>query len=210
MQGLDVDLHFERGELRSAQKQDDTETGEVEKKNEQSGGKHRRAQQRKRDMRPHAQAVRAEDAGGLRESRVEVSQRIPDDANDNGGVVKNMREQYRSQRAGELKRRLREEKRQPTVRTKQGIEARDDDRGKHERDGGDRPQNGFAGKVESSEQKSRRETEQEGEQGGEKRLIKRKTKNEKSALEMRRSKNRCVNAENEDAREGKEKKDREE
>ena len=70
----------------------------------------------------------------------------------------------------------RKEERKPTARAKEGIETRGHNNGgKHERDGGQCAQEGFAAKVEAGEQDRRRKAKEEGEQGGEGGLIKRKT-----------------------------------
>jgi hypothetical protein len=64
LQGADVDFHFEGGELRSAKQEDDAETGEVEHEDEQGGGEEGGAKNRKDDIFPHVESIRAEGTGG--------------------------------------------------------------------------------------------------------------------------------------------------
>ena len=98
-----------------------------------------------------------------------------------------------------------------TTRTEQGVEASGDyNSGKHERDGGQRAQEGLAAEVEAGEEDGGRKTNDERQKGGEGGLVKRKTKNGKGALEIRRSQDRQVEAEGKNPREGKEKENREE
>lgn len=64
LQGTDVNFHFEGGELRAAEQEDDAETGEVKHEDEQGSGKQRRAQNREDGIFPDMERVRAEDTGG--------------------------------------------------------------------------------------------------------------------------------------------------
>ena len=85
-----INFNFECGEVRSTQQKNDAETGEIKHKDEQGGGKQRRAQQWKGNVFPHVERIRAEGTGGGFEFRVEAGEGVADDADDDGGVVKNV------------------------------------------------------------------------------------------------------------------------
>ena len=64
MQGTDVDFHFEGGELRTAQQEDDPETGEVEHEDKQGSSEKRGTKDWEDNIFPHMERVRAEGTGG--------------------------------------------------------------------------------------------------------------------------------------------------
>ena len=91
--GLNVDFHFEGGELGAAKQENHAKGGEVEEEDEERGGEDGRADERQSDVHPHAQGVRAEGACHLFEFGVEAGEGGANDADDDGGVVENVSEQ---------------------------------------------------------------------------------------------------------------------
>ena len=91
--GLEVDLRFEGGESRVAQEENHAEGCEVKEKDEERGGEDGGTKKGKSHVEPHAERVGAEGAGGLVKFGVEVGERGADNADDDGGVVKEVGEE---------------------------------------------------------------------------------------------------------------------
>jgi hypothetical protein len=178
LERLNVYLNFERCERWPAQQQNHAEAGEVEEEDQQRGGEQPGTQERESDIPPDAPPVCAEGAGSSFEGRIEPRKPVPDQADDDGRVVKNMGQQDRAQSADEMYRRssepepLHEAKVDPAARAKQGVEpSRDDHRRQHERDRRQRPQQGFAAKVKAGKEEGRRQADHKGQEGGKQSLI---------------------------------------
>ncbi|MBV6402748.1 MAG: hypothetical protein CNIPEHKO_03061 [Anaerolineales bacterium] len=99
--GLEVNFRFEGGELRVAQEENHAEGCEVKEEDEERGGEDGGAKKRQGHVQPHAERVGAEGAGGLIKFRVEVGKRGSNNADDDGGVVKNVSEEDSGERVKE-------------------------------------------------------------------------------------------------------------
>ena len=100
--GLIINLHFQRGEANAAQDQHHAEAGEAEDKNQYARRKQRRADQRQADIAPDRPGARSQTA---RRFFCGESHRGPiarHDAQGDGEIVKDMRDEDDSQRAFQL------------------------------------------------------------------------------------------------------------
>jgi hypothetical protein len=108
----------------------------------------------------------------LLQPRVEAGKGASHHTDDDGGVVENVRDEDGGERPCELEIGRRKNVVDKSSRTEQGIESRRDDHGgKHERDGGQRTQQGFAAEIISRKEVSGGQSEQEREKGGENSLV---------------------------------------
>ena len=91
--GLQINFHFEGGELGAAEEENHTKGGEVEEEDEEGCGKDGGAEERQGDVRPHAEGGRAEGTGGGFEFRVQAGEGVANDADNDGSVVENVGEE---------------------------------------------------------------------------------------------------------------------
>ena len=87
---MEVDFHFDGGELGAAKEKDNAEGGEIEEEDEERGGEDGGAEERDCYIFPNLKCVRAEGAGGLFELRVEAGEGVAYDADNDGGVVEDV------------------------------------------------------------------------------------------------------------------------
>ena len=93
LNGLHVNLYFEGGELGIAEEENDAERGEIEEEDEEGSGEDRWTEEWQSNVCPNVERVRAKGAGGGFEFWVEAGEGIADDADNDGGVVKDVGKQ---------------------------------------------------------------------------------------------------------------------
>ena len=91
--GLEVDFHFEGGELRTAEEKYDAKRGEVEEEDEERCGEDGGTKERDCYVCPNMDGVGSEGTGGRFEFGVEAGEGGPYDADDNGGVIEDVGKQ---------------------------------------------------------------------------------------------------------------------
>jgi hypothetical protein len=87
---LQIDFHFEGGELGAAEEENNTEGGEVEEKDEERSGKDGGTEKRDRYVCPNLERVSTEGAGRCFEFWVKAGEGSPYDADDDGGIVEDV------------------------------------------------------------------------------------------------------------------------
>ena len=95
---MEVNLHFEGGELRATEEEYDSEGGEVEEEDEERGGEYGGTNDGKNDIPPDMERVRAEGAGGLLKFWVKTGERVAHHADNDGCVVEDMGEEDEEER----------------------------------------------------------------------------------------------------------------
>ena len=148
---LAIDFDLQGGKVRSAQDQDDAETGEAEKKDQQRSRDQRRQEQGQRNFTKDSPAAGAQHRGGLFQPRIQVRPKAAHHAQHNGSIVEDVRQQDHPDRLLHLQRRLAEVQNlhQPAIHlaigAEQGAEScRHHHRRHDEGDGAERPEHGFA------------------------------------------------------------------
>ena len=128
LRGLPVDLDLEGRVLRPAKDEDHTERREGEQKDDRRRGRNGGPQKRQRHANKCLPSGGAEDACAVLESRIELRPHAADDAQHDGVVVEDVRDQDRPDR-------VLQPQAEGAARAKQRNErGRNHDRGQHERD----------------------------------------------------------------------------
>jgi len=98
-----INFHFEGRKLRTTQQKDDAEACEIEEEDKEGRCKNGCTKDREDGIPPDVERVRAEGARGSFKLRIKTGESIANDADDDGCVVENMRDEDGSEVPMKLK-----------------------------------------------------------------------------------------------------------